>query len=127
MLSELHMFCLILFHFNIVLPNFAMKLKEVNFWHLQKSFFKSHWNILVFCNQWKISDLNLSYGKVSDFILIPFFWVHFGHKTEKFSFWQSLKYFFNIFWSKNDVRFEYVLPNSVWFGLSFVVWVEFWK
>ena len=25
---------------------------------------------------------------------------------------------------KNDVRFDYVLPDSVWFGLTFV-WVEF--
>ena len=38
------------------------------------------------------------------------------------SHWNTL-----IFLSKNNFRFEYVLPNSVWFGLSFVVWVKFWQ
>ena len=27
---------------------------------------------------------------------------------------------------KTDVKFEYVLSNSVCFGLSFVVWIECW-
>ena len=35
---------------------------------------KSHWNILVFCNHWKlISDLNMSYGKIPDFVSFPLF------------------------------------------------------
>ena len=43
---------------------FAMKLKRAND--------KSHWNILVFYDQWKtMSDLNMSHGKMSDFDLFP--------------------------------------------------------
>ena len=65
---------------------------------LKDANYKCHWNILVFCDQWKmISDLE--------------FW-----------FWKS--FFFN---HKNDVRFVYALSNDVWFGLYFVVWVEFWQ
>ena len=33
------------------------------------------------------------------FCFISTVWVHFSHKTKKFRFWTSLKYF-NIFWSK---------------------------
>ena len=43
-----------------------MKLKDANY--------KDHWNISVFCDQWKIiSDLSMSHGKVSDFVSFPFF------------------------------------------------------
>ena len=44
--------------------------------------------------------------------------VRFSYKIEKFRFWKSLKYF-NIFWQKSDVRFDYVLSKSVliWFRL----------
>ena len=51
-------------------------------------------------------------------------WVHFTHKTEKFRFWKSLNTFLI---KKNDVTFEYVLPNNVSFDLSFVVWVKLWQ
>ena len=45
---------------------FAMKLKDASY--------KSHWNILVFCDQWKeMSDLNTSHEKMSDFVSIPLF------------------------------------------------------
>ena len=108
---------------------FAMKLKYANY--------KSHWNILVFYEQWKMmSDLNMSQEKISDFISFPLFgfmvvivtliffdekerasnlnifhgknvrfclisiaWFHFCHKTEKFWFWKSLK-----FWLKKWCR-----------------------
>ena len=40
---------------------FAMKLRDVNY--------KSHCNILVFCDQWKMMlDLNMFHGKMSDFV-----------------------------------------------------------
>ena len=39
------------------------------------------------------------------------------------SHWNAL-----IFFDKKDsVRFDYVLPNIVWFELSFAVWAEFWQ
>ena len=45
---------------------FAMKLKNANY--------KSHWNILVFCDQWKMmSDLAVVHEKVTDFISFPLF------------------------------------------------------
>ena len=45
---------------------FAAKFESANY--------KSHWNILVFCHQWKMmSDLNMSHEKMSDFVSFPFF------------------------------------------------------
>ena len=41
---------------------------------LKISNYKSHWNILVFYDKWKImSDLNMSHGKMSDFVSCPLF------------------------------------------------------
>ena len=41
---------------------------------LESANYKSHWNILVFYNRWKImSDLNMSHGKMSDFVSVPLF------------------------------------------------------
>ena len=38
-----------------------MKLKVANY--------KNHWNVLIFCDQWKIMpDLNMSHWKISDFV-----------------------------------------------------------
>ena len=108
-LSNMHMSRLILFHYIFIILfvlNFAMKLKDDNY--------KSHWNILVFYDQLKMIWI-CSMEKC--LILFHFTWVHFSHKTEKFRFWKPLKYF-NIFWQKNDIRFVYVLSNTVWFGLS---------
>ena len=43
-----------------------MKLKDANY--------KSYWNILVFCDQWKMmSVLNMSHEKMSDFVSFPLF------------------------------------------------------
>ena len=36
------------------------------------------------------------------FCFISIFWVHFSHKTKKFQFWKSLKYF-NILWPKKII------------------------
>ena len=77
------------------MATFGMKLKSASY--------KSHWNVLVFYNLWKIMpDLNMSHGKMSDFVSFLIFWVHFSHKTEKFRFWKSLKYF-NIFDKEKDM------------------------
>ena len=54
----------------LILLTFAMRLKSVTC--------KSHWNILVFYDQWKfegkLSYLNMSNGKMSDFVSIPLSW-----------------------------------------------------
>ena len=48
----------------LFVPIFAVKLKDANY--------KTHWNISVFSNQWKImSDLNMSHEKMSHFVLFP--------------------------------------------------------
>ena len=45
---------------------FAVKLKD--------AYYKCHWNILVFCDQWEmILDLNISHEKMADFVSFPFF------------------------------------------------------
>ena len=62
---------------------------------------------------------------MSDFVSLPLFGFTFSYKAEKFGFWKSLKYV-NIFYPKNDVKFEYFLANSVWLGWSFIVWAQFW-
>ena len=51
---------------------------------------------------------------------------HFCIEIERCQLWKLLKYF-NILWQKSGVRLEYVLSDSVWFALSFVVWIEFWQ
>ena len=63
-----------------------------------------------------MSDLNKSHGKFSDFVLFTLFGFTLVKKPEKKK---------TFFLSKNDVRFEYVLSKGAWFGLSFVVWVEY--
>ena len=66
MLSDLHIFGLILFYFNFFVLVFIIKLKDTNC--------KSHWNILVFCCQWNMmSDLNISHEKMSDFVPFSLF------------------------------------------------------
>ena len=45
---------------------FTMKLKHANY--------KSHWNILVFYERWKMmSDLDIPHGKMSNFTSFPLF------------------------------------------------------
>ena len=132
----MHISCVILFY--LIMFTFTMRLKRANY--------SSHWNILIFYSQQKITlDLNMFHDKCQILISIPLFgftsviklrnfnferhwiiliffdkdrygvifeyapwknvWycfisivgVHVSHKTEKFRFWKSLKYF-NIFW-----------------------------
>ena len=62
--------------------HFAIRLKSANY--------KSHWNILVIYDQWKImSDLNMSDGKASDFVSIPLF----GKNSDFESHWNPEIYF----------------------------------
>ena len=71
-----------------------------------------------------MSDLNMSHGKFSDFVSFPLRGFSFVLKLGNFdleSHWNTLIFFYK----KNDVRFKYVLSNSVWLGLSFIVWVAF--
>ena len=61
-----------------------------------------------------MSDLNLFLKKISDFVSFPLFGFTLLIKLRNFDFechWSTL-IFLN---KKNDVKFDYVLSNSVWF------------
>ena len=77
-----------------------------------------------------VSDLNMSHRKMSDFVLFPLVGFILVIKLRNFnSEGQNTSVFLiknNDFLIKNDVRFDYVPSSSVWFGLSFLVLVEFW-
>ena len=48
---------------------------------------KSHWNMTVFCDQWKgVSDLNISHGKKSDFVSFPLFGFNLVMNLRNFNF-----------------------------------------
>ena len=64
MLSDLHMSRLIFFFTLLDCVHFTIRLKSANR--------KSHWNILVFYDHWKIMlDLNISHRKMSNCVPIP--------------------------------------------------------
>ena len=59
-----------------------------------------------------MSDLNISYGKMSDFVSFPLFRVTLVMKLRNLNF--KVRENTLIFFDKeNDVRFDYVLSNSV--------------
>ena len=59
------------------------------------------------------------------FFFISIVWLYFSHKTEKFWFWKSLKYFI-IFWEKNIWSQIWIYPmKNVWFCFISIVWVHF--
>ena len=67
---------------------FAMKLKSANC--------KSNWNISVFYDQWKMSDLTMSHGQMSDFVSFPLFGFTLVTKLRNFDFeshWNTLVFF----------------------------------
>ena len=73
-----------------------------------------------------MTDLTMSYEKMPDLVSLPLFEFTVVIKLRNFDFeshWNTLIFFDK----KNDVRFDYILPNSAWFDLGFVVWVEFWQ
>ena len=82
---------------------------------------ESHWNTLTFLDKkrYSVRFKDVTWKNVWIFF-ISIVWVHFIHKTKKFGFGRSLKYF-NVFW------FDYVPSNSVWFGLSFNVCLKSWQ
>ena len=65
---------------------FKMRLKSSNY--------KSHWNMLVLFEYVPQKNIWFCFNSI---VL-----VHFSHKTEKYQFWKSLKYF-NIFLIKEDM------------------------
>ena len=69
--------------------NFAMKVKDANC--------KSQWNFSLFCEQGKtMSELNISHGKMSDFISFPLFEFTLFVKLRNFNFkshWDILMFF----------------------------------
>ena len=81
-----HVPCDFITHYLI---EFTMRLKSFNY--------KSHWNILVFYDHWKIMlDLDMSHGKMSDFVSIPLFGFTLIIKLRNFDFeshWNVLIFF----------------------------------
>ena len=54
---------------------------------LRDSNYNSYENTLAICDKLKMmSDLNMSHGKMSDFVLIPFFGLNFSIKLRNFDF-----------------------------------------
>ena len=62
-------------------------------------------------------DFNLPYGRLPDFVSLPFFWVHISPKLINFYFESQIHfntfntfdtYFKYFFTKKDDVRLEYV-------------------
>ena len=82
---------------------FAMKLKDANY--------KSHWNVLVFCEQWKmVSDLNISHETMSYFISFLMFGFTLFIKLRNFHFkshWNTL-----IFFDKKDMVCALKMPHG---------------
>ena len=70
-----------------------------------------------------VSDLNMSRRRMSDSVSFPLFGFTFVIKLRNFDF-ESQWNTFLFFDRENDVRFDYFLSDSLWFGLSFVVWVK---
>ena len=70
-----------------------------HFWNKIETFqCKSHWTFLIFWDQLKMmSGLNMYRRKNAWFCFLFIVCVHSSHKTEKFCFWKSWKYF-NSFW-----------------------------
>ena len=97
-----------------------MRLKDANY--------KSHWNVLVFCDLWKMmSDLNMSLEKMPYFVSFALFGLTLTMKLKNLDFeshWITL-IFFLIKKMMSDLNI--VLSNIVWFGLSFLVAAEFGK
>ena len=91
---------------------------------IERCQYKSHWNILVFCYQWKMmSDLNMSQWKISDFVsfsLLRFTLVLKQRNLDFESHWNTLIFFSEIFYS---VRFEYAPWKNVWFCFISIGWV----
>ena len=80
--------------------------------------FESHWNTLIFF--WKKNMLRQSWICPMEKSLIFFIFivrVQFSHKTDRFWFWKSLKYF-NSFWSKRWGQIEIcpVKQCLIWFN-----------
>ena len=71
---------------SIVWFNFGHKTERFQFWKSLK-YFNVFWQKNI------TSDLNLSQGKMSDFLKNFIVRVHFNYKTNKFWFLKSLKYF----------------------------------
>ena len=89
MLPDLHMSCLILFHFTSLF-HFCNEIERC----LLRTSFK-YFNIL----QTVKNDVRFEFvsWKKSDFVSFPLIWFTFSYKTEWFRFSKSLKYF-NMFW-----------------------------
>ena len=85
--------------------------------------FGSHWSTLIFFDK-KRYGVRVEYVSWKNvwFCFISIVWVHCSHKTEKFRFWKSLKYFI-IFWLKKKWCQIWLFPYKeclIWFKLCFL-------
>ena len=106
------------FHFTLLL--FA------HFWNeIEKFIYKSHWNILVFWNQWKMmADLNISHDKISDFDSFPLFQFTLVIKLGNYDFESHWNLY--IFWQIKIWYQIWIFPMEKYLiFLISIVWVHF--
>ena len=107
--------CLLLF-FSTFWVGFSHNTEKFWFWKSLKCF-----NIF-----WKKRyGIRFEYanGKMSDFVSLILFGFTLVIKLGIFNF----HIHWNNFLMKKEVRFEFVLSNTFWLGLNFVVWLELWQ
>ena len=59
------------------------------------------------------------------FCFISIVRIHFGHRSEKFWIWKSLKYLIFLDKKLHNVRFEYVPWSNAWFCFISIDWAHF--
>ena len=111
--------CLVWFYFTVLV--FAHFCNEIEKFQLYTSL-----KCLVFYGQWKImSDLNMSHGKMSDFVSFPLFGFTLVIKLRNFDFESHWNIFIIFDKERYGVRFEYVPWKNVWFCFISIVCVHF--
>ena len=104
--------CLVWFYFTVLV--FAHFCNEIEKFQLYTSL-----KYLVFYGQWKImSDLNMSHGKMSDFVLFPLFAFTLIIKLRNFDFegnWNTSRFFYKKLMSDLIVSCQACL---IWFKIS---------
>ena len=89
--------------------------------YLKNFEFESHWNTLMFFDKKICCQIWIC--PMEKYLILfhshcPTVWVYFSHKTDKFGFWRSLKYF-DVFWYKKwcQIWLCPVKQCLIWFKL----------
>ena len=96
--------------------NLVMKLRNFDF--------ESQWNTLICFDKKRCVWFKYVQWKNVWFCFISSVWFHFSHKTEKFQFWKSLKYF-NVLIKKYMMSNLNMSHGTMWFCFISIVWVHF--